>query len=116
MNNKDQIIGYGLSLPYVYLDYPFDSLTATLRHKGNKKIFALIIRHNIKTLLNLKCEPVAGDFWRSEYESAIPAYHMNKKHWVSVIIGGDIPPDILRVMINDSYRLTRPKSKIEKRA
>lgn len=106
MKTKEDIIAYGLSLPGTYLDYPFDERTAALRHQKNRKMFALFTQNKEKPLLNLKCEPMQADFWRQIYPDVIPAYHMNKTHWNSICLEGDIPDADLLTMIENSYRLT----------
>ena len=61
--------------------------------------------------LNLKCDPDLAYMWRNTFESVIPAYHMNKYHWNSVILDGNVHVDAIQTMIADSYDLTKPKDK-----
>lgn len=56
--------------------------------------------------VNVKCEPQWRDFWRDAFASVVPAYHMNKTHWNSVILDGTIPEKDIRRMIGESYDLT----------
>ncbi len=58
-----------------------------------------------KPIITIKCEPSFGRFLRDEYEDIIPGYHMNKEHWNSVYIGGKVPDDVVKQMIDMSYRL-----------
>ena len=90
-------------------DYPFDDATAAMRHKGKgKRIFALLIEHGGQILLNVKNLPGWCDFWREQYPDAvIPAYHMNKQHWNSVILGKGVPKEHMEQMIEESYLLTK---------
>lgn len=111
MNSNQKIIDYCLTLPGVYLDYPFDDVTPALRHSANKKIFALLLEHAGQPMLNLKCEPMQADFWRSVHSAVIPGYHMNKNHWNSVLLYGLVPDNDIMQMIFDSYTLTKPKAK-----
>jgi len=69
------------------------------------------VRHNGALYINLKCDPIEADFLRQAFESVIPSYHMNKIQWNSVIMGGDVPLDLLTQMIAASYDLTKPKMK-----
>ncbi len=114
MQNRRDIIDFGLSLPLTYEDHPFaqefeaEPVTA-LRHKGNKKIFALIMRHGGELLVNVKCDPFEADFLRDYYAGVIPGWHMNKTHWNSIILQSDVPDDEIRRMIEASYWLTKPK-------
>jgi len=80
---RQEIIDYCLTFPAAYEDYPFDDgltgevATAVMRHRINKKSFALILRHNGELYLNLKCDPLEADFLRQAFEGVTPAYHMN---------------------------------------
>ena len=119
--SRQEIIDFCLTLPSAYEDYPFDEVAdenacTGMRHRKNRKSFALIMRHGDDLYLNLKCAPHEADFLRSVYESVIPGWYMNKLHWNTVIIGGDVPDDELRQMIESSYDLIKPKVKRSKRA
>jgi predicted DNA-binding protein (MmcQ/YjbR family) len=116
---RRDIIDYCLTLPAAYEDYPFDeaaneNATAVMRHRGNKRSFAFVLRHNGELYLNLKCDPLDGDFLRSAFESIIPAWHMNKNHWITVVMGGDVPDDLTKTLIAQSYDLIKPKARNQK--
>jgi len=113
---RQKLIDYCLSLPLVYEDYPFDEVTddkawTVMRHQINKKSFALIYMRNGKLCVNVKCNPIEAGFMRQVYTSVTPAYHMNKEHWNTITLGGDVPEDELKRMINKSYDLIKPKVK-----
>ena len=108
---KRELIDHCLAFPSVYEDYPFDETTALVRHLGNKKMFALVDYLHGRLHVTLKCEPVRADFLRSVFECVTPGYHMNKEHWNTVYIGGDVPEQELYEMITHSYDLTKPKIK-----
>ncbi|MBR2490572.1 MAG: MmcQ/YjbR family DNA-binding protein [Ruminiclostridium sp.] len=112
MMTRKEVVAACLEFPFAYEDYPFDDHNWTvMRHQGNKKIFAAIFQREGRIWINVKAEPLAGDFWRRAYPAVIPAYHMNKTHWVSMILDGTMTEqDILR-LIRDSYDLTAPKRK-----
>lgn len=113
--NKRELIDWCLSLGDVYEDYPFDDLSsspmswAVIRHLKNQKSFALIYERNGKLCINLKCDPMQADYLRSSFESVTPAYHMNKVHWNTVTLCGDVPLSELFRQIEQSYDLTNPK-------
>lgn len=108
--SRSDAVSFCLSLENVYEDYPFDDDNWTImRHRDNKKIFACIFERNDRMWINVKCRPEWGDFLRKVYDSVIPAYHMNKKHWCSIILDGSVPPDEIKSMICESYKLTAPK-------
>ena len=58
-----------------------------------------------KPIITIKCEPSFGRFLRDEYKDIIPGYHMNKEHWNSVYIGGKVPDEVVKQMIDMSYSL-----------
>jgi predicted DNA-binding protein (MmcQ/YjbR family) len=97
-----------LTLPAVYEDYPFgdDNNWCVTRHRGSKKGFAHIYERDGRLCVNLKCDPFEADFLRQAYADVDPAYHMNKVHWNTITLDGDVPLDELRGMIEKSYNLT----------
>ncbi len=108
MNSRKDAIDFCLTLSGVYLDYPFhDDNWSIMRHRGNKKMFAAVFKHQGNIWINLKCAPEVSSFWRSTYSSVIPAYHMNKEHWNSVILDGTVPECDIKTMIAESYELTK---------
>lgn len=111
---KRELIDYCLTYPGVYEDYPFDEEWAAIRHSANKKAFAFIYRRNGQLCLNLKCDPMQGDFWCSVFPEVGPAYHMNKTHWNTVIPGSTLPPEELYAMIAHSHSLTKPSKSRKK--
>lgn len=110
MKQRQEVIDYCLTFPCVYEDYPFDDTNWTLmRHKSNKKSFACIFERNGCIWINVKGKPEWCDFWRDAFESVVPAYHMNKTHWNSIILDGSIPDENIKSMIAESYEIIRPK-------
>lgn len=73
---------------------------------GDKMFAAVCIDHTDKPYyITLKLEPADGDFLRQQYEDIIPGYYMNKIHWNSVKADGEVPDDLLKDMLDKSYRL-----------
>ena len=111
MTSRQQVIDFCLTLMSTYEDYPFDDSNWTvIRHKGNKKIFAWILERKGNIWINVKGKPEWNDFWRRTFNSVIPAYHLNKTHWNSIILDGTVPDDNIYDMITESYELTKPKN------
>lgn len=107
MTERKDVIKYCLQFNNVYEDYPFnDPNWCVIRHKGNKKIFAFIFNRDGYVWVNVKCDPEWRDFWRETFDSVIPAYHLNKKHWNSIILDGSVPNEDIQRMISESYDLT----------
>lgn len=97
------------ALPDVFEDYPFhDPNWTVMRHRSNKKTFALIFKRQGRIWINLKAQPEWVRFWQGTYAAAVPAYHMNKEHWFSVILDGTIPDGELARLIAESHALTAP--------
>ena len=118
---RQELIDLCLTFPAAYEDYPFDEVVGenactVMRHRQNKKSFALIMRHGGELYINLKCDPLEADFLRSVYKSVIPGYHMNKIHWNTVVMGGDVPDEELQRMVEHSYNLIKPKARKRKYA
>ncbi|MDL2232436.1 MmcQ/YjbR family DNA-binding protein [Ruminococcaceae bacterium OttesenSCG-928-L11] len=103
---KQDIIDLCLTFPGAWEDYPFDENWACIRHQAGRKTFAWIYHRNGKLWINLKCDPMTADFYRSVYQSVTPGYHMNKEHWNTVELGGDVPANALEEMIGKSHALT----------
>lgn len=111
---KEELISLCLQLGGCYVDYPFDNVWAAIRHRESRKTFAFIYEHKGNLCVNLKCEPMEGEFLRSVYSGVIPAYHMNKTHWNTVLLDSDVPLQELNEMVNKSYKLTKPIRKRKK--
>lgn len=108
MKERKEAIAYCLTLKDAYEDYPFrDTNWCVIRHRANKKVFAWIFDKDGYVWINVKCDPQWLEFWRQAFASVIPAYHLNKKHWNSIILDGSIPDDDIRRMIAESYDLTK---------
>lgn len=84
-------------------DFPFGPETQVYRVMG--KIFALVALTNTPLSINLKCDPTLAEILRQTYPAVIPGYHMNKRHWNTVILDGSIPEAEVYEMIDQSYEL-----------
>ena len=94
---------YCLEKKSVTESFPFGETTLVFKVRG--KVFLLIGLDNLPLQFNVKCDPEKAEELREEYSSVIPAFHMNKKHWNTVILNGQIPSKQIREMIDDSYEL-----------
>ena len=111
MRTRGEAIAACLRFPDAYEDYPFDPPTsAAMRHRTNRRIFALIFEREGKVWINVKAEPLRADFWRDAYSAVVPGYHMNKRHWISIILDGSMRDDEVMRLIEDSYLLTQEKT------
>ena len=116
MTTKEEVIGFCLTFPDVYEDYPFrDDQWAVIRLKDSKKVFAWIFERNGYVWVNVKADPEWRDFWREAFEAILPAYHLNKEHWNSLILDGSIPDETIRQLIGDSYDLVKRQAEKKRR-
>jgi predicted DNA-binding protein (MmcQ/YjbR family) len=94
---------YVLSMPNAKLDYPFGKDVAV--YKVNDKMFALIPEGSNPVRISLKCDPILAETLREKYETVLPGYHLNKKHWNTIILTGQLPWEEIQGMIRHSYQL-----------
>ncbi len=78
-----------------------------MRYQIGGKMFAAVCMNQDGRpyYITLKLEPLEGDFLRKQYEDIIPGYYMNKTHWNSVKADGNVPDDLLKDLLDKSYRL-----------
>jgi len=94
---------YILSMPNAVLDYPFGEGVAV--YKVDDKMFALINEGREPVRLSLKCDPLLAKKLREEFESVQPGYHLNKKHWNTLLLTGQLEWDQVQDLIRHSYIL-----------
>lgn len=92
-----------MAMPDAKLDYPFGKGTAV--YKVNDKMFALIAENSNPVQLSLKCDPLLAETLRDRYESVMPGYHLNKKHWNTILLTGQLSDDEVKALIRHSYEL-----------
>lgn len=94
---------YVLSMPNAVLDYPFGEDVAV--YKVKDKMFALIPEGKDPVRISLKCDPLLAETLREKYETVLPGYHLNKKHWNTIILTGQLPWEEIQGFIRHSYDL-----------
>ena len=120
--NKYEFASYIEDFYGIKYDCPFeDELDAwVFRHPDNKKWFALVMTIKKSKLgidsneyidvVNLKCAPeIMDDLWQEK--GIFPAYHMNKKHWLTLCLDGSCDDETIKFVINISHTLTKKKIK-----
>lgn len=100
--NIEEFRTYCLNKKGVTEAFPFD--VSTLVYKVKNKIFALTDLDG-DFRINLKCDPLYAISLREEFPAVMPGYHMNKKHWNTIIIDGSLSDKELQKLINHSYDL-----------
>ena len=96
-----------LSLPKVWLDYPFGEGAAVYKYgpKPDGKIVAIIAEGSKPLRVSMKCDPKLAELLREKYESVLPGYHLNKKHWNTVICSGQLTDEEIFDLARLSYQL-----------
>lgn len=94
---------YFLSKPETIETYPFRQDMAVFKIKG--KMFATLSKNGDYYHCNLKCDPDEALILRDIFTAVIPGYHMNKRHWNTLILDGSIPNGEIERMIDRSYGL-----------
>jgi predicted DNA-binding protein (MmcQ/YjbR family) len=80
-----------------------------LVYKVGGKIFGLTSPDDFPPRVNLKCDPERALELRDRYDAIIPGYHMNKRHWNTLILDGSLPDKLIRELIDHSYLLVAKK-------
>jgi len=87
-----------------YEDFPFGPEHSVF--KVEKKLFAISALRSSPLKVSLKCEPELASQLRASYpDSVAPGYHLNKRHWNTVLCDGSLPDAMVRDMVEDSYDL-----------
>jgi len=97
-----------LSMPNAKLDYPFGEDVAV--YKVKDKMFALIAEGTEPLRISLKCDPRLSTILKEKYESVMPGYHRNKKHWITIVLSGQLPWEEIEGLIRHSYQLVLNKT------
>jgi predicted DNA-binding protein (MmcQ/YjbR family) len=101
--NIENICAYCLDKKGVKEDFPFDEVTLTMKVMG--KIFAFIPLDTTPLTIALKCDPEYALELRDTHEDIGEAYHLNKKHWISVACEATLSDNLIKSLIDDSYAL-----------
>jgi predicted DNA-binding protein (MmcQ/YjbR family) len=101
--NHKTVEEFILNLPDSRLDYPFGKEAAV--YKAGDKMFAIIAEGKDPVRLSLKCDPVLAETLRAKYDTVMPGYHLNKKHWNTIVLTGQLSWDEIKDLIRHSYDL-----------
>ncbi len=99
-----------LSFADVTEGFPFGESVLVFKVKG--KVFLLLPLDEIPLQFNVKCDPDQAVELREQYpDTVLPGYHMNKKHWNTLVVDGQLTDSFLQSQIEHSYHLVKGKSK-----
>jgi predicted DNA-binding protein (MmcQ/YjbR family) len=98
---------YCLSFPGSVETFPFGTETSVFKVAG--KMFALSQLARRPLSVSVKCEPLLAEQLRAAHAAVLPGYHLDKRHWNTVILDGSLPAQLVKDMIEDSYDLVVSK-------
>lgn len=101
--DRNTVETYLLSMPDATREYPFGEGVAV--YKVGDKMFALMSEQKMPINLSLKCDPQLSRLLRERYESVMPGYHLNKKHWNTIVLSGQLGWEEIQDLIRHSYAL-----------
>lgn len=101
---------YVLSMPGAKLEYPFGEEVAV--YKVKDKMFALIAEGKDPVRISLKCDPLLSKILREKYTEVMEGYHLNKKHWNTIVLAGQLPWEEIQGLIRHSYDLVAGNAQI----
>jgi len=107
--NIESLREYCLNKPGAEETLPFGP--DTLVFKVEEKVFLLVGLDEEQLSFNVKCDPDKAIELREEFPCVLPGYHMNKKHWNTIVVDGSIPTKQLKEWIDGSYDLVAAKKK-----
>jgi len=105
MISHKELETYLLSMPNARLDYPFGEGVAVYKAGDKDKMFALVAEKATPLQLSLKCDPLLAETLREKYETVLPGYHLNKKHWNTILLTGQLGWEEVQDLIRHSYQL-----------
>lgn len=107
MMTHKELEEYILGFEGAWLDFPFGKEVSVYKvgPKETGKMFALIQEDSKPLRLSLKCDPLLAQHLREKYESVQPGYHLNKKHWNTLLLTGQLSDDEIKDLARHSYLL-----------
>lgn len=103
--NLEQVLEHALSKPDAEESLPFGPDVLVIKVRG--KAFILIPLDSHPLQFNLKCDPERALELREYHASILPGYHMNKKHWNTLVMDGSLPVRLVKELIDHSYDLVK---------
>ncbi|MHA6670198.1 MmcQ/YjbR family DNA-binding protein [Homoserinimonas sp. A447] len=105
----DDLLEFCLSLPQAEESFPFGEETSVFKTTGNGKIFALTSLGARPLAVSVKVDPEESLALQTEYTQITPGYHLNKRHWVTIILDGGVPDALVEELIRGSHALVAPR-------
>ena len=89
--------------------FPFEP-TVSVFKAANGKVFGITTEKRAPIDISVKCDPAIGETLRAQYAAITPGYHLNKRHWITITLEDEMPDDLVRELVVDSYDLVAPKT------
>jgi predicted DNA-binding protein (MmcQ/YjbR family) len=105
--NRTELRDHCLSFLGSEETFPFGPETSVFKVRG--RMFAMSALDADSLRVSLKCEPQLAEALRASYPAVLPGYHLNKRHWNTVVIDGSLPEQMVIDLIEDSYDLVVSK-------
>lgn len=104
---RKEVEDFILSMPNAKLDYPFGEDVAVYKVPvgDEEKMFALMPEKKDPVSVSLKCDPQLAVLLREKYETVMEGYHLNKKHWNTMLLTGQVPDEEVKDLIVHSYNM-----------
>ena len=102
-SQRDRVIAACGAMLGAVEDYPFGDEVAVFKVGG--RMFALVSLSDAPGSVSLKCDPVLADGLRARYPAITAGYHLNKRHWNTVVLDGSVPDDEVFEQIDHSHEL-----------
>ena len=116
---KDELIQYAAARFSTEAEYPWADENFIFRHQGNRKWFAVamrvayqklgIARDGLADIVDVKCSPLLAGAYRSQ-PGILPGYHMNKEHWLTILLDGSAEDGLVKELLEISFRTTKGKT------
>ena len=117
---RDEIIAYTAERYSADAERPWNDENFIFRHGGNRKWFAVsmrvpyrrlgIEREGIADIIDVKCGPLLMDAYRRQ-PGILPGYHMNKDHWITILLDGTADDELIKELLEISFDLTNSRTK-----
>jgi predicted DNA-binding protein (MmcQ/YjbR family) len=111
--NPVELRDHCISFPGAEETFPFGPATSVFKVFG--KMFALSQLDAESLRVSLKCEPQLAEALRLAHTAVLPGYHLNKRHWNTVVLDGSLPARMIQNMIEDSYDLVVSQLPVSRR-
>ncbi|WP_300671574.1 MmcQ/YjbR family DNA-binding protein [Desulfoluna sp.] len=110
---KTDLETYLSEFPGAESSYPFGP--EALVFKVMDKMYALVSQNEETPRVTLKCEPTYGEELITQFDSITPGYYMNKKHWITLSLTGEVEAELIKSLSSNSYQMIVSKFKKSER-